>query len=68
MEFTYFVGIDVSKNELDIAVMHGKALLFHREIANTSQSIGSFIKELVNLPGFNFSDTVFCMEIGRAHV
>jgi len=39
MEFTYFIGTDVSKNELDFAVMHGKTLLFHKEIANTETEV-----------------------------
>jgi transposase len=62
MEFTYFIGIDVSKNELDLAVMHGKTLLFHKEITNTEQDIVGFIRELGKLPGFDLADTVFCME------
>lgn len=62
MEFTYFIGTDVSKNELDFAVMRGKTLLFHREIANTPEAITSFIKELCKLPDFNLSNAVFCME------
>jgi transposase len=62
MEFTYFIGIDVSKNELDFAVMNGKTLLFHREIANTEQAITVFIKELAKLPAFSWASAVFCME------
>jgi transposase len=62
MEFTYFIGIDVSKNELDFAVMRGNCLLFHKEIINTPESILPFIKELVKLPGFDLAKTVFCME------
>lgn len=62
MEFTYFIGIDVSKNELDFAVMRSNTLLFHREIINTQEAIASFIKELHKLPGFNISHSVFCME------
>jgi transposase len=62
MEFTYFIGTDVSKNELDFAVMHGSILLFHREIANTPEAISGFIKELGRLPGFDLSQTIFCME------
>lgn len=62
MEFTYFIGIDVSKNELDFAVMHGSTLLFHKEIANTEAAIDLFIKELLKLPGLDLADTVFCME------
>ena len=62
MEFTYFIGTDVSKNELDFAVMKGKDLLFHREITNTPASIKAFVKELTKLPGFTLQATVFCME------
>jgi transposase len=62
MEFTYFIGTDVSKNELDFAVMHGKTLLFHKEIANTEAAIVLFIKELIKLPAFDLANAVFCME------
>lgn len=62
MEFTYFIGTDVSKNELDFAVMQGKKLLFHREIANKPESIKCFIKELFLLPEFQLCNSVFCME------
>jgi transposase len=62
MEFTYFIGTDVSKNELDFAVMYGKSLLFHRETANTPEAIHAFVKELLRLPDFELSKAVFCME------
>jgi transposase len=62
MEFTYFIGIDVSKNELDFAVMQSETLLFHKEISNQPGTIKAFIKELTKLPGFNLARTVFCME------
>lgn len=62
MEFTYFIGCDVSKNELDFAVMQGKNLLFHKEIANKQEAIKLFVNELKKLPGFDLSQAVFCME------
>lgn len=31
-QFKWFIGTDVSRNELDFAVMKGKKLLFHAEI------------------------------------
>ncbi len=62
MEFTYFIGIDVSKNELDFAVMHGKTFLFHKEIANTETAVMLLIKELIKLPQFDLAGAVFCME------
>jgi transposase len=62
MELEFFIGIDVSKGELDFAIQHGKNLLFHREIANQPEAIGVFIKELTKLPGFCLARAVFCME------
>lgn len=62
MEFEFFIGIDVSKNELDFAVQQGKDLLFHREITNEPEAIRLFIKELCRLPGFKLAKAVFCME------
>lgn len=62
MEFEFFIGIDVSKNELDFGVQQGLDLLFHREISNEPQAIIAFIKELGRLPGFKLSKAVFCME------
>ncbi|MGZ3761011.1 MAG: IS110 family RNA-guided transposase [Mucilaginibacter sp.] len=62
MEFTHFIGTDVSKNELDFAVMQGKTLLFHKEVANDPADIAAFIKGLLKLPGFTLSRAIFCME------
>jgi transposase len=62
MEFEFFIGIDVSKNELDFAVQRCRELLFHRELANEPEAIMAFIKELKKLPGFVLNKAVFCME------
>ncbi len=62
MEFEFFIGIDVSKGELDFAVRQGERLLFHREIANETRAITSFIKDLCKLNGFVLNKAVFCME------
>lgn len=62
MEFTYFIGTDVSKQKLDFAVMQGKNLLFHAEIENSPKHITLFIKEQIKLPNFDLNSTVFCME------
>jgi len=62
MEFEFFVGIDVSKNELDFAVQQGKTFLFHREIGNEPESIKAFIKELERQAGFRLDKAIFCME------
>lgn len=62
MEFDFFIGIDVSKNELDFAVQQGKCFLFHREVANEPGAINAFVKELGRLSGFKLSNALFCME------
>lgn len=62
MEFEFFIGIDISKSELDLAVRKGRQLLFHREIANEPGAINAFLKELSKLAEFNLNKAVFCME------
>ena len=62
MDFTYFIGNDTSKNELDIAVYKSKELLYHTEVSNESKAIRKFLKELNKLEGFNLQEAVFCME------
>ena len=61
-KYTYFIGIDVSKNELDYSVMHGKKLLFHKEGKNEPLDIITFVEELKRLPNFVMTKAVFCME------
>lgn len=61
-KFTYFIGIDVSKNELDFAVMQGKKFLFHKETKNDRFDIADFVIELKKLPRFTLTKAVFCME------
>mgnify|MGYP003575793336 CR=1 FL=1 len=62
MEFTFFIGTDVSKNQLDFAVRDEKQLIFHKEIENKVKPINAFLKELLKLPGFDLNRAVFCME------
>lgn len=61
-KYTYFIGIDVSKHELDYAVVDENGLLFHKEDKNDTSSIFVFLKRLDALPGFLLADAVFCME------
>ncbi|MEO6520529.1 MAG: transposase [Mucilaginibacter sp.] len=61
-KYTYFIGIDISRNQLDMAVMESRNLLFHRQIDNHPTAIKEFITELKNLPKFAYTKTVFCME------
>jgi transposase len=62
MEFEFFIGIDVSKNELDFAVQQGARFLFHSEVVNEPAAINALIKKLLTLPGFKPDNAIFCME------
>src|ERR1700748_189207 len=61
-KYTYFIGINISRNELDFAVFKNKEFLFHRETGNRSHEITAFVKELRKEPGFKLSKALFCME------
>lgn len=61
-KYTYFIGIDVSRNELDFAVQQGNVYLFHKEIANENLAITTLVEELKTLPKFMMSKAIFCME------
>ena len=61
-KYSYFIGIDVSKNKLDYAVMRGADLLFHYTAGNDEDNILGFIGELKKLPSFSMSKALFCME------
>lgn len=62
MKFIYYIGCDVSKNELDFAVYNGNKFVLHRKIKNDTKSIDKFFKELLELPDFELSNTIVCME------
>jgi transposase len=61
-KFTYFIGIDVSRNKLDYAVLKDKQLVVHRETSNKPEAILAFVTELKTLTDFKISKAVFCME------
>jgi len=62
MEKTYFIGVDVSKNELDFAIVNSNKVLFHLEVTNDKTGIDSFIKQLKKQTEFSFHNSLFCME------
>ncbi|MBW4890142.1 transposase [Mucilaginibacter sp. HMF5004] len=61
-KYVYFIGIDVSKDELDFAVRRGRELEFHKEIKNQVSEINLFIHDLKKLPNFTLAKSIFCME------
>lgn len=62
MKKKYFIGIDVSKNELDFAVIESNKVLFHSEVINDKKGIENFIKQLKKQTDFTYANSLFCME------
>jgi len=62
MNYLYFIGIDVSKNTLDVAVVKDGKLLFHVQISNDVEGLKTLFKRLKSLPDFSVQQAVFCME------
>lgn len=60
--YSWFVGIDVSKNTLDYAVMRHHQLVFHERRQNQPEDIVAFVGKLKELPKFTISRTIFCWE------
>jgi transposase len=58
----YFVGIDVSKSTLDIAVVKAGALVMEEQISNEKSSLKGFLKGLEQSFNLSFEEIVVCME------
>jgi len=62
MNFTYFIGIDVSKLWLDFTVLNNELIVFQFQTDNTPSGIRLFVKKLQSLVDFDWINAVFCME------
>jgi transposase len=61
--FTFFVGIDVSKATLDWAVVVANKLLFHYQSSNDQKGIESFVKHLKQqYQQVSFGNSLYCIE------
>ena len=60
--YTSLIGIDISRNKLDFAIMHGKNFLSHRQIKNDQNEITAIIIEIKALPKFITTKAIFSME------
>ena len=63
MEFKHYVGIDVSKNTLDVAVItNANDKPNHIQISNNKSGFKQLTSWFKKMANFNFSTTLFCME------
>lgn len=62
MDFKHYVGIDVSKNTLDFAVIANGKTIGQYHCANTRKGISQVVKQLRLLPEFKMTQALFCME------
>ncbi|WP_018344142.1 IS110 family transposase [Cytophaga aurantiaca] len=61
MKFNWFVGIDVSKNTLDITVLKSTDKVLFKQIENNVKALKVFLKELKS-EGICISESLICME------
>ncbi len=61
-DYQYFVGVDVSKDTLDYAVVHNGLHVLYLQTENSTVGIKSFIKAIRKLGVSDLKETVFCME------
>ena len=62
MQNFYFIGIDVSKNKLDICVMSESKILKEEQFSNHPQSIASEIEGIKEEFGMNNDSFIICAE------
>lgn len=62
MQIKHFIGIDVSKDTLDLSVVVDGKSLQHICIKNRTMEIKSTINKIMKALGASVEDTIFCME------
>ncbi len=62
MSYQWFIGIDVSKQTLDITILNNNEKKMYEQIVNSDQSIKSFLKKLVSVQKVSLHDCLFCLE------
>ena len=61
--YTFFIGIDISKETLDFALIVNNVLQFHLQVTNDKLGIEQFIKQVKKYDkAFSFGNSLFYME------
>jgi transposase len=61
MQFSFYVGIDVSKNSLDLAVRDQQKTLFHISVENNEIGVKQFEAQCQN-EGVDLTKSLLCCE------
>ena len=61
-QYRYFIGVDVSKSELDFAMVEANQVLFHVEVSNDKKGIQAFFRQLKALGQGDSKHSLFCLE------
>jgi transposase len=61
MKFNWFIGIDVSKNTLDISIRDSKSVIHVEQIENSEKSLKACFKDFKKLD-VNIKEALICME------
>jgi len=62
IKFTYFLGVDVSRDKLDFALIKDSKQILHSVIENEKSSITFFLKSLKEFDRFTYRKCLVCME------
>jgi transposase len=61
--YAFFIGIDISKETLDFALIIQNVVQFHLQVTNDKSGIELFIKQVKKHDkAFSFGNSLFCME------
>ncbi len=61
--YSFFIGIDVSKDTLDFSLIVSNSVQFHLQVSNDKNGIEQFIKQVkIKNKSFSFENSLFCME------
>ena len=61
--YAFFIGIDISKETLDFALIINNVVQFHLQVNNDKLGIELFIKQVKKHDkAFSFRNSLFCME------
>jgi len=61
MSYQWFIGIDVSKQTLDITILNNNEKKMYEQVINSDQSVKSFLKKLSDQK-IALQDCLFCLE------